>query len=46
MDEVDTKQQIEITRLQDNQRVMFWILVINTAASIAQIIECIGVWRK
>lgn len=46
MDAVDTAQQAQIDGLQANARFMFVMLLINLAASCAQIIECILVWKR
>lgn len=46
MDAVDSAQQAEIERLQKNGRLMLLILVINTFASLAQIIECFLIWSR
>lgn len=45
MDEVDKAQQAQIDHLQSNSRFMFVLVVINTLASLAQILECWKIWR-
>ena len=45
MDKTDQGQQDQIERLQTNSRFLFLMLVINLAASIAQILECWKIWN-
>ena len=37
----DDIQQFQIDRLQNSARVMFFVLLLNTVAALAQIVECV-----